>query len=166
MSELIAYAADRFRVARRDVQQRRRGPGGTHLDTTQAQWERLMRINGLGVLIGIQEAAREFFSAGTGGKIVNTASVAGKQGFALVGAYSASKFAVVGLTQAAARELAADQITVNGFCPGIVATELWRNLDEQIDGRPAARQKPVRRWPNSARTSCSGGSRLPRIAPG
>ena len=102
------------------------------LDTTQAQWERLMRINGLGVLIGIQEAAKQFLRQGTGGKIVNTASVAGKQGFALVGAYSASKFAVVGLTQAAARELAANQITVNGFCPGIVATELWRNLDEQI----------------------------------
>ena len=91
-----------------------------------------MRVNGLGVLIGIQEAARQFLGQGTGGKIVNTASVAGKQGFALVGAYSASKFAVVGLTQAAARELAPHQITVNGFCPGIVATELWRKLDEQI----------------------------------
>ena len=67
-----------------------------------------MRINGLGVLIGIQEAAKQFLRQGTGGKIVNTASVAGKQGFALVGAYSASKFAVVGLTQAAARELAAE----------------------------------------------------------
>lgn len=102
------------------------------IDTTEEQWNRLMRVNGLGVLIGIQEAARQFLGQGTGGKIVNTASVAGKQGFALVGAYSASKFAVVGLTQAAARELAPHQITVNGFCPGIVATELWRKLDEQI----------------------------------
>ena len=102
------------------------------IDTTEDQWNRLMRVNGLGVLIGIQEAARQFLAQGTGGKIVNTASVAGKQGFALVGAYSASKFAVVGLTQAAARELAPHQITVNGFCPGIVATELWRKLDEQI----------------------------------
>jgi meso-butanediol dehydrogenase / (S,S)-butanediol dehydrogenase / diacetyl reductase len=102
------------------------------IDTTEEQWNRLMRINGLGVLIGIQEATRQFLGQGTGGKIVNTASVAGKQGFALVGAYSASKFAVVGLTQAAARELAPHNITVNGFCPGIVATELWRKLDEQI----------------------------------
>jgi meso-butanediol dehydrogenase/(S,S)-butanediol dehydrogenase/diacetyl reductase len=102
------------------------------LDTTEEQLNRLLRINTLGVLIGIQEAARQFQEQGSGGKIVNTASVAGKQGFALVGAYSASKFAVVGLTQAAARELAVHQITVNGFCPGIVATELWRNLDEQI----------------------------------
>lgn len=132
VSELIAYAADRFGSL--DVMFNNAGVAQAVpiLDTTQAQWERLMRINGLGVLIGIQEAAKQFLRQGTGGKIVNTASVAGKQGFALVGAYSASKFAVVGLTQAAARELAANQITVNGFCPGIVATELWRNLDEQI----------------------------------
>ena len=102
------------------------------IDTTEDQFTRLMQINALGVMIGIQESARQFISQGGGGKIVNTASVAGKQGFALVGAYSASKFAVVGLTQAAARELAPHKITVNGFCPGIVATELWRNLDEQI----------------------------------
>jgi meso-butanediol dehydrogenase / (S,S)-butanediol dehydrogenase / diacetyl reductase len=110
------------------------------IETTEDQWNRLMRINGLGVLTGIQEAARQFLAQETGGKIVNTASVAGKQGFALVGAYSASKFAVVGLTQAAARELAQYQITVNGFCPGIVATELWRKLDEQImhTGRTSA----------------------------
>lgn len=132
VSELIAYAAGRFGSL--DVMFNNAGVAQAVpiLDTTQAQWERLMRINGLGVLIGIQEAAKQFLRQGTGGKIVNTASVAGKQGFALVGAYSASKFAVVGLTQAAARELAANQITVNGFCPGIVATELWRNLDEQI----------------------------------
>lgn len=132
VSELIAYAADRFGSL--DVMFNNAGVAQAVpiLDTTQAQWERLMRINGLGVLIGIQEAAKQFLRQGNGGKIVNTASVAGKQGFALVGAYSASKFAVVGLTQAAARELAAHQITVNGFCPGIVATELWRNLDEQI----------------------------------
>ena len=102
------------------------------IDTTEDQFSLLMSINALGVMIGIQEAARQFISQGGGGKIVNTASVAGKQGFALVGAYSASKFAVVGLTQAAARELAPSKITVNGFCPGIVATDLWRNLDEQI----------------------------------
>ena len=132
VSDLIAYAAQRFGSL--DVMFNNAGVAQAVpiLDTTQAQWERLMRINGLGVLIGIQEAAKQFLRQGSGGKIVNTASVAGKQGFALVGAYSASKFAVVGLTQAAARELAADQITVNGFCPGIVATELWRKLDEQI----------------------------------
>ena len=99
------------------------------LDVTEDDWDAVMEVNGKGVLLGMQEAARQFISQGGGGKIVNMASVAGKQGFALVSHYSASKFAVVGLTQAAARELAEYKITVNGICPGIVATELWRKLD-------------------------------------
>ena len=99
------------------------------LDVTEDDWDTVMEVNGKGVLLGMQEAARQFIAQGGGGKIVNMASVAGKQGFALVSHYSASKFAVVGLTQAAARELAEYKITVNGICPGIVATELWRKLD-------------------------------------
>ena len=99
------------------------------LDVTEDDWDMVMEINGKGVLLGMQEAARQFIAQGGGGKIVNMASVAGKQGFALVSHYSASKFAVVGLTQAGARELAEHKITVNGICPGIVATELWRKLD-------------------------------------
>lgn len=102
------------------------------LDVTQDDWELVMRVNGLGVLFGMQEAARQMIAQGTPGKIINTASVAGKQGFALVSHYSASKFAVVALTQAAARELAKYKITVNGICPGIVATELWRKLDSDM----------------------------------
>lgn len=99
------------------------------LDVTEDDWNTVMDINGLSVLLGIQEAAKQFIKQGGGGKIINTASVAGKQGFAMVSHYSASKFAVVGLTQSAARELAEHKITVNGICPGIVATELWRKLD-------------------------------------
>lgn len=99
------------------------------LEVVEADWDQVMRVNGLGVLLGMQEAARQMIAQGTPGKIINTASVAGKQGFALVSHYSASKFAVVALTQAGARELAKHKITVNGICPGIVATELWRRLD-------------------------------------
>ena len=76
------------------------------LDVTEEDWDLVMRVNGLGVLLGMQEAARQMIAQKTAGKIINTASVAGKQGFALVSHYSASKFAVVALTQAAARELA------------------------------------------------------------
>lgn len=130
--ELVAYAVERYGSLQVMFNNAGVAQAVPLLETTEQQWERLIRINALGVLIGIQEAAKQFLRQGSGGKIVNTASVAGKQGFALVGAYSASKFAVVGLTQAAARELAQHKITVNGFCPGIVATELWRNLDEQI----------------------------------
>ena len=100
-----------------------------------------MLVNGLGVIFGMQEAARQMIEQGTPGKIINTASVGGKQGFALVSHYCASKFAVVALTQAGARELAKYKITVNSICPGIVATELWRKLDlDMIEiGRTEAR---------------------------
>ena len=102
------------------------------MDTTEADFDRIMRVNGLGVLIGTQEAARQMIGQGGGGKIVNTASIAGKQGYPLFAAYCASKFAVVALTQAAARALAEHKITVNSFAPGVVKTELWQQLDEEF----------------------------------
>jgi meso-butanediol dehydrogenase/(S,S)-butanediol dehydrogenase/diacetyl reductase len=102
------------------------------LDTTEADFDRIMRVNGLGVLLGTQEAAQQFIRQGAGGRIVNTASIAGKEGFPLFAAYSASKFAVVGLTHAGARALAEDKITVNAMCPGVVTTELWEQLDREF----------------------------------
>jgi meso-butanediol dehydrogenase / (S,S)-butanediol dehydrogenase / diacetyl reductase len=102
------------------------------LDTTEDDWERIMRVNGLGVLVCTQEAAEQMRRQGGGGKIINTASIAGKEGFPLFAVYSASKFAVVGLTQAAARALAEDRITVNAFCPGVVSTDLWQQLDREF----------------------------------
>ena len=102
------------------------------MDIEEHDFNRLMRVNGLGVLIGTQEAAKQFIAQGGGGKIVNTASIAGKQGFPLFAHYCATKFAVVALTQAAARSLATHGITVNAICPGVVGTELWDQLDEEM----------------------------------
>ena len=102
------------------------------LEVTEADFRRIMEINGLGVLIGAQEAARQMIAQGGGGKIINTASIAGKQGYPLFAHYCASKFAVVALTQAAARALAGHKITVNCFAPGVVATELWQQLDREF----------------------------------
>lgn len=101
------------------------------LDTSEEDFDRIMAVNARGVLIGTQEAARQMATQG-GGKIVNTASIAGKSGFPLFAAYSASKFATIGLTQAAANALAGDGITVNSFCPGVVTTELWEQLDDEF----------------------------------
>ncbi|MGB9140844.1 MAG: glucose 1-dehydrogenase [Aestuariivirga sp.] len=102
------------------------------LDVTEKDWQRIMDVNGLGVLIGTQEAARQMIKQGRGGKIINTASIAAKQGYPLFAHYCASKFAVAALTQAAARALAADKITVNAFAPGVVRTELWEQLDQEF----------------------------------
>lgn len=69
---------------------------------------------------------------GKGGKIINVCSIAGQVGFEMLGVYSASKFAVKGLTQTAAKELAQHKITVNAYCPGIVETSMWERLDEKM----------------------------------
>ena len=102
------------------------------MDITESDWDRLMRVNALGVLICMQEAARQMIAQGKGGKIVNTASIAGKEGYDIQPHYSASKFSVVALTQAGARAFAEHRITVNAFCPGVVRTELWEQLDQEF----------------------------------
>lgn len=128
----ITAAVERF--GRIDVFYNNAGVSQTvrFMDVTEAEWDRTMRVNGLGVLVGTQEAARQLIAQGGGGKIINTASIAGKQGYPLFPNYSASKFAVVGLTQSAARALAEHGITVNAFCPGVVGTELWQQLDQEF----------------------------------
>jgi meso-butanediol dehydrogenase/(S,S)-butanediol dehydrogenase/diacetyl reductase len=102
------------------------------MEIQEDEWERIMRVNGLGVFICMQEAARQMIAQGGGGKIINTASIAGKQGYPLQPHYCASKFAVVALTQSGARALAKHGIRVNAFCPGVVSTELWQQLDQEF----------------------------------
>jgi meso-butanediol dehydrogenase/(S,S)-butanediol dehydrogenase/diacetyl reductase len=103
------------------------------LDITEENFLLVMRVNALGVLIGTQEAARQFLAQGSTGKIVNTASIAGRTGFPNFAPYSAAKAAVISITQAAARSFAADGITVNAFAPGVVATPLWTKLDADLE---------------------------------
>lgn len=94
--------------------------------------DRILKINVEGVLWGIQAAAKKFKERKHKGKIINAASIAGHEGFELLGIYSASKFAVRGLTQAAAREYASDGITVNAYCPGVVGTDMWVDIDKRM----------------------------------
>jgi meso-butanediol dehydrogenase/(S,S)-butanediol dehydrogenase/diacetyl reductase len=97
---------------------------GRFTELTGEDWDRNMDVNAKGVFLCGQEAARRLRRNG-GGAIVNTASMAGKRGGApFLAHYVASKFAVVGLTQAMAAELAADAIRVNCVCPGYVVTAM------------------------------------------
>lgn len=93
-------------------------------DTTVADLDRMSAVNVTGTLLGMQAAIRVLRAQGRGGRIVNIASELGVQAFPYLGAYAATKFAVVGLTQAAALELSADAITVNAVCPGTAETDM------------------------------------------
>jgi meso-butanediol dehydrogenase / (S,S)-butanediol dehydrogenase / diacetyl reductase len=94
-------------------------------DVSEAEFDRTIDVNLKGIFLCGQVAARTMRSLGRGGVIVNTASMAGKQGrVPFLSDYVASKFGVVGLTQAMAFELAADGIRVNCVCPGFVATAM------------------------------------------
>lgn len=94
------------------------------VDLTERDWDDTMNVNAKGVFLCSQVAARHMIAQG-GGKIVNVASMADKRGNApFLAHYVASKFAVIGLTQAMAGELAPYHITVNAVCPGYVRTSM------------------------------------------
>lgn len=98
------------------------GAGGTPLaNTPGADFERSWRVNTMGVVYGIKHAVPHMSG---GGSIINTASVAGVQGAVTYAAYSASKAAVINITQTAALELAPLGIRVNCVCPGTVNTPM------------------------------------------
>jgi len=101
-------------------------------DISPEEVERILSINVKGVLWGIQAAAKKLIARKQKGKIISAASVASHEGFGMLGIYSASKFAVRGLSQAAAKEYASAGITVNTYCPGIVGTDMWTEIDRRF----------------------------------
>lgn len=105
---------------------------GPLIDSEEKDISQILDINVKGDIYGIQAAAKQFQKQKTGGKIINACSIAGHQGFEMLGIYSATKFAVRGLTQTAAQELAKDKITVNAYCPGIVLTPMWDQIDAEM----------------------------------
>jgi NAD(P)-dependent dehydrogenase (short-subunit alcohol dehydrogenase family) len=122
---LVRAAVDRF--GRLDVMVNNAGIGLGLVPVTELSveaWNQNLDVMALGTMLGIREAAKQMVRQGAGGAIVNVASQAGKTGWPLLGAYCAAKFAIVGLTQVAAKELGGHQITVNAVCPGTVETPL------------------------------------------
>lgn len=102
------------------------------LDVTPEEADQIFQVNVLGVLWGIQAAAKKFKQRRQSGKIINASSIAGHEGYPLLGVYSATKFAVRALTQTAAKELAHDGITVNAYSPGVVGTDMWVEIDRRM----------------------------------
>lgn len=101
--------------------------------------DKVYNVNVKGVIWGMQAAIKAFKHWNHGGKIINASSQAGHVGNPELAVYSSSKFAVRGLTQTAARDLAPLGITVNAYCPGIVKTPMWDKIDREISeaaGKP------------------------------
>ncbi len=105
------------------------------LDVTEENWQQIMDVNALGTLIGMQEAARQMIAQGRPAKpykIINVGSILSRQAFDDVVPYSCSKHAVLAMINGGAKALAAHNITVNGYGPGVVRTELWEQLDKDL----------------------------------
>lgn len=100
------------------------------LDLPTDAWDRMFAINVRGVFLTYQAAARQYIKQGGGGKIIGAASQVAYRAAGGFAAYSASKFAVRGLTQAAAQEWASHGITVNAYAPGVVDTAIWDTAKE------------------------------------
>jgi meso-butanediol dehydrogenase / (S,S)-butanediol dehydrogenase / diacetyl reductase len=113
------------------------------LEITDEEWDNNFDVNVRGIFLANQIAARGFKARGRG-VIVNTASLAAKVGAPLLAHYSASKFAVLGWTQALARELAPLGIRVNAVCPGFVKTGMQeREIAWEAHLRGVSRERVV-----------------------
>ncbi|KAJ3993509.1 hypothetical protein F5050DRAFT_1904693 [Lentinula boryana] len=109
------------------------------MDAKEADIQRLFEVNFSGVVYSDQAAARQFIKQGSGGKIINAASVVSFRPFPMIPIYSATKAAVRSFTQSLAMELADHKITVNAYAPGVVDSSMWETIDKgmgEINGLP------------------------------
>lgn len=102
------------------------------VDSKTSDWERVLDVNAKGVYLTSRKVGKYLRERDKGGRIIQIASQAGKNGYTAMGSYVASKHAVLGLTKTMAKELAADNILVNAICPGIVETDMKRR--ERVEG--------------------------------
>lgn len=108
-------------------------------ELSEEVWQHFLAINTTAVFLLTKLVGREMVRQGRGGRIINIASNAAKQASARGAAYSASKFAVLGLTQASALDLAPYGITVNAVCPGPINTDrlsYWERAKAEEAGMP------------------------------
>ena len=114
------------------------------VEITRADYDRLFAVNVTGTLFCMQAAARQMIAQGTGGKIINMASQAGRRGESLVAVYCATKAAVISLTQSAGLNLIAHGINVNAIAPGVVDGEHWDGVDAffaKYENKPLGQKK-------------------------
>ncbi|KAJ6606855.1 acetoin reductase family protein [Mycena sp. CBHHK59/15] len=109
-------------------------PAVPFVEITSEEWDRVMNVNARGSFLCYKYAGMQMIKQGRGGRIIGASSIAGKQGILTQGPYSASKFAVRGLTQAAALEFGPHGITVNAYAPGAIDTPMLNAATLDGDG--------------------------------
>jgi len=110
---------------------------------TLEQWDTVIAINQTGVFLGMRAAAKAMIEAGNGGSIVNISSVAGLEGIFGSMAYSASKWAVRGMTKVAAKELGRYGIRVNSIHPGLIETPMTAGFPAIVDDEKRRRNEKM-----------------------
>ncbi len=133
------------------------GAIGPLTETSVSDWDYTFDVLAKGVFLGIKHAARVMKANGTGGSIINTASIAGLSGDGGPLVYSAAKAAVISLSQSAAVELGADRIRVNAICPGFIVTPLADGGREEATKIAFAKSQP---WPDYGRGEHIAGAAL------
>ncbi|KAI0300552.1 NAD(P)-binding protein [Multifurca ochricompacta] len=103
------------------------------LETSVAAFDKQMAVNARSVMLCYKYAAEQMIAQGRGGRIIGASSMAGKQGVDMLLAYSATKFAVRGMTQSAASSLGKHNITVNAYAPGGVETRILNVFDDFLE---------------------------------
>ena len=98
------------------------------LEMEESLWDATLDVNLKGTYLCCQAVLPQMVKRGKG-KIINMSSQSGKKGNAQYGAYCASKFGIIGLTQSLAQEFASTGININAICPGVVFTDLWKSPD-------------------------------------
>ncbi len=119
--------------------------------TAQEDWRRIMEINAGGTYRCIREVI-PFMVRQKWGRIITTSSVWGTNGASMEGVYSASKAAIIGMTKAVAKELAPSGITVNCIAPGVIDTDMNRDLSDS-DRDELAGEIPLGRFGTAAETA-------------
>jgi meso-butanediol dehydrogenase/(S,S)-butanediol dehydrogenase/diacetyl reductase len=105
--------------------------GVAFAELDEAEWDRVNDVNAKGVFLTTRAVVPHMIERRSG-SIVSISSMAGKEGLPLLAHYCATKFAVIGITQSLAKELAEYDIRVNAVCPGVVRTPLWEPLLDQL----------------------------------
>jgi len=102
------------------------------VELEEDDWDRIMTVNAKGTFLCCKAVARTMIDRDEGGNIINISSTTGLRGVVRYGVYSASKFAVVSLTQTLARELGQYRINVNAICPATVDTERQADIASML----------------------------------